>query len=176
MSESRESKEVEELAKLLYELATNAIWEEVPESKYDGGHTKEYHRRKAQKILDAGYTRAPIDRKCIPNNMVYTSNPPQYKCKNCGKFWFCEKDVPTCKIGAPIDRKATCELCNSNEHDTLKCPMATVYRVPERKAILWPVKIKKNHPRVESVYDNGYVKGFNGCHDQFMKKIREAGL
>lgn len=42
----------EELAKLLYELGTNnKNWEEVSESKYDGWHTKEYHRNKAKALL-----------------------------------------------------------------------------------------------------------------------------
>lgn len=33
---------------------------------------------------------------CEPNDLIYTSNPPQNKCKNCGKFWFCKDKRPVC--------------------------------------------------------------------------------
>jgi hypothetical protein len=37
-------------------------------------------------------------KKCESNDLVYLSNPVQYKCKNCGQFWFPEKGTPDCKI------------------------------------------------------------------------------
>lgn len=47
-----------------------------------------------------------------------------------------------------------------------------------RKAILWPVKLVEQPPDFDKGghYEISRVRGFNDCHDQFMKKIREAGL
>ncbi len=34
--------------------------------------------------------------KCIPKNELLLSNPPKYKCKNCGQVWSTEKPTPEC--------------------------------------------------------------------------------
>ena len=34
--------------------------------------------------------------KCEKTNEILTSNPPQYRCKNCRKTWFCSDEVPNC--------------------------------------------------------------------------------
>ena len=34
--------------------------------------------------------------KCERDSLMYMSKPPQNKCKNCGKFWFCDKETPEC--------------------------------------------------------------------------------
>lgn len=34
--------------------------------------------------------------KCVPDDPIYTSNPPQYKCKYCGKFWHTNEQIPMC--------------------------------------------------------------------------------
>lgn len=36
------------------------------------------------------------ENKCEPSDFVLTSNPPQNKCKNCGKTWIVRKEIPTC--------------------------------------------------------------------------------
>ena len=35
--------------------------------------------------------------KCESDGLVYTSMPPQFKCKNCGKFWRQGEPPPKCK-------------------------------------------------------------------------------
>lgn len=34
--------------------------------------------------------------KCEPDDMIYMSNPTQYKCKKCGKFWRTDEIIPDC--------------------------------------------------------------------------------
>lgn len=34
--------------------------------------------------------------KCQHGNLIYLSYPPQNKCKNCGRFWFCKDEAPEC--------------------------------------------------------------------------------
>jgi len=34
--------------------------------------------------------------KCISDDKTYTSNPPQYRCKHCLKWWYCHQEVPEC--------------------------------------------------------------------------------
>lgn len=46
---------------------------------------------------------------CEPNDLVYTSNPPQNKCKNCGQFWFCKDPAPICH-SKPAENKETEEF------------------------------------------------------------------
>lgn len=33
---------------------------------------------------------------CVPAYYVLVSNPPQYRCVNCGKTWFCHEQAPVC--------------------------------------------------------------------------------
>ncbi len=37
-------------------------------------------------------------KKCEPDGLQYLSNPPQSKCKNCGKYWVNERGTPECRI------------------------------------------------------------------------------
>lgn len=36
--------------------------------------------------------------KCESDGLVYTSNPPQSRCKHCKGFWFSSEPTPECKI------------------------------------------------------------------------------
>jgi hypothetical protein len=36
--------------------------------------------------------------KCVADNFVLLSNPPKYKCINCGQIWFCHDNTPICNI------------------------------------------------------------------------------
>lgn len=40
------------------------------------------------------------EKACEPTDFVLTSNPPQYKCKNCGQTWFVHTALPVCKRDA----------------------------------------------------------------------------
>lgn len=54
-------------------------------------------RRETQGRLDAADPHVSQNQnKCEPDDLVYTSYPPQHKCKNCGKFWFIKDGVPNC--------------------------------------------------------------------------------
>ncbi len=37
------------------------------------------------------------NKPCESDGMIYTSMPPQYKCKHCGKFWRKSERAPSCK-------------------------------------------------------------------------------
>lgn len=38
-----------------------------------------------------------VKKRCEVNDLIYTSNPPQNKCKNCGKFWTpSREETPIC--------------------------------------------------------------------------------
>ena len=40
--------------------------------------------------------------KCISDGLVYTSNPPQSKCINCGRMWFQNKGIPDCIVNSRL--------------------------------------------------------------------------
>lgn len=56
---------------------------------------------------------------CEPSDFVLTSNPPQYKCKNCGQTWFTNNKTPICVSPTPDSM----ELCK-RERGTVpaNCP------------------------------------------------------
>lgn len=39
----------------------------------------------------------PNQEKCVPDEKAYLSDPPQYKCKSCGRFWFTSDEYPICR-------------------------------------------------------------------------------
>lgn len=43
------------------------------------------------------------EKKCEPDDCVYTSNPPQNRCKICRKFWQVGKQTPICVSPTPPD-------------------------------------------------------------------------
>lgn len=43
------------------------------------------------------------EKKCVRDDVIYTSLPPQHRCKNCGKFWFTHEMVPNCSSPTPPD-------------------------------------------------------------------------
>lgn len=49
--------------------------------------------------------------KCIHENFVLTSDPPQYKCKNCGQTWYCNQSTPLCKDNALIIKNKSNLAC-----------------------------------------------------------------
>ena len=48
-------------------------------------------RREASSVLR-------LIQNCEPDEMTYMSNPPQNKCKRCGKFWFVGSNPPACEV------------------------------------------------------------------------------
>lgn len=40
---------------------------------------------------------------CVPDDKMYLSNPPQHRCKYCGKFWYTKDGIPACDK-QPLER------------------------------------------------------------------------
>lgn len=39
-----------------------------------------------------------ITKSCVSDGLAYTTNPIQYRCKNCGGYWFSGTATPKCKV------------------------------------------------------------------------------
>lgn len=50
-------------------------------------------------------------KKCISNDNLYLSNPPQRKCKDCLTFWVEGNELPVCKIQKYSEAK---DILNQN--------------------------------------------------------------
>ena len=48
------------------------------------------------------------NKKCEKDELMYMSNPPQYKCKNCGRFWYAHKETPFCH-----SKEEKCVMCKT---------------------------------------------------------------
>lgn len=65
-------------------------------------------------------------KKCQQDGAVYTSNPSQYKCVDCGQHWFCHHETPNCLIQDKEDQP----MKQENWEETLNrfienwCPMS----------------------------------------------------
>lgn len=47
--------------------------------------------------LDPNYKQEEVkETKCESDGQIYTSYPPQYRCKHCLRWWFCSEPTPEC--------------------------------------------------------------------------------
>jgi hypothetical protein len=65
--------------------------------------------------------------KCEPDNLSYLSNPPQFKCKKCGKHLVAGNETPTCSTPAP---SADGERCHQFVHAMERAPFVCNRSVP----------------------------------------------
>jgi len=63
-------------------------WIYAPNAIWDGGTTYR---------LDPNWKEEEVkETKCESDGQIYTSYPPQYRCKHCLRWWFCSEPTPVC--------------------------------------------------------------------------------
>lgn len=82
---------------------------------------------------------------CEPDDRLYMSNPPQYKCKNCGQFWFSGKETPMCHKKEEKHGKNLCKTYHPDDCCT-ENPKCEFYEPKEesKECGCWDAEVHRN--------------------------------
>lgn len=71
-------------------------------------------------ILEGELLEGGTVKKCVPSDIMLMSNPPSYKCKNCGQTWRNNEPTPFCQLGHKCTDGVACN-CPTVEKCCSKC-------------------------------------------------------
>lgn len=122
------------------------------------------------------------EKKCERDEKEYLSNPPQFKCKNCGQFWFVKNEVPNCK-NVEIN---TIFTPSSKEGDSTEdlAEMAKKYNIHDKPVVTgYAGKLTHmNDIPMEDILDSkegeweGWIKERTAAISEMFDNVDEVGI